>query len=234
VGIPSRVAGTPMWTNYRGNHTWSEVMVDGEWKFIEYYPDSLDRSWFLADAGKADPDNPLHWIYAVSYKSTGEYYYASGLSKYLYGKIDKNLLPKRLQKYYDREKDDMVKMEEPYVHGVNVTPRYIELYKKSQENMKLADDELIGQFVVYKNQNTKSSDSRINSRVEVYLDDKMVNFGYSPKETDDLNQLLKFKLKKNSEYKIIVKNTLLEKDYVTGISTNENESQDFEIILKTK
>jgi len=28
VGIPSRLAGTAMWTNYRGNHTWSEVWVD--------------------------------------------------------------------------------------------------------------------------------------------------------------------------------------------------------------
>ena len=25
VGIPSRLAGTAMWTNYKGNHTWSEI-----------------------------------------------------------------------------------------------------------------------------------------------------------------------------------------------------------------
>jgi len=234
VGIPSRVAGTPMWTNYRGNHTWSEVLLDGEWKFIEYYPDSLNKSWFLADAGKADPDNPLHWIYAVSYKPTGEYYYACGLSKYLYGKIDKNLLPNRLQKYYDREKDDKVKMEEPYVHGVNVTQRYINIYEKSQEKMKLTDDELICNFVVYKNEDKHSSDSRIKSRVEVHLDDKMVNFGYSPKETDDLNQLLKIKLKKNTEYKVIVKNLLLKDDYITTISTKDLQSQDFIINLEIK
>ena len=32
VGIASRVAGTPLWTNNRGNHTWSEIW-DGGWHF---------------------------------------------------------------------------------------------------------------------------------------------------------------------------------------------------------
>ena len=82
VGIPSRLAGTAMWTNMRGNHTWSEVWIDNQWKFIEYYPEDLNESWFLKDAGKADPTNPLHWIYAVSYKPTGQYYYAGKAVKY--------------------------------------------------------------------------------------------------------------------------------------------------------
>ncbi len=43
VGIPSRLAGTGMWTNMKGNHTWSEVWVDGEWFFTEYYPDTLAK-----------------------------------------------------------------------------------------------------------------------------------------------------------------------------------------------
>ncbi|MBN2280690.1 MAG: lipoprotein [Candidatus Marinimicrobia bacterium] len=231
VGIPSRLAGTPMWTNYKGNHTWSEVLVNGQWHFIEYYPDTLDRSWFNADAGKADPDNPLHWIYAVSYKPTGEFYYASGLSNYLVGKIDKELLPERLRKYYDQEKHDLVKYEKPYVHGVNVTQRYIDIYKKDMEKMALANDELWAGFVVLKNKNDQSSHSRIKCRVEVYLNDEMVNFGYSPKETDDLNQFLKLKLKKNTDYKIIVKNGELEKDHVTGISTQEPDDQEFKIFL---
>ena len=229
VGIPSRVAGTPMWTNYRGNHTWSEVLVDGKWKFIEYYPDSLNKSWFLADAGKADPDNPLHWIYAVSYKPTGEYYYASGMSNYLLGKIDVNLLPKRLQDYYKREGAELTKIEKPYVNGINVTQRYIDIYENSVNKIKLADDELIGEFVVYTDQSINSSSSRAKSRVEIYLDDKLVNFGYSPKETDDLNQFLKIKLKKNTDYTVIVKNSMLKDDYKTTISTKEDQSQNFSI-----
>ncbi len=72
VGIPSRVAGTPMWVTMEGNHNWSEVWLDGQWHFIEYYPTpALDRSWFLERAGKADKTKPMHWIYAMSWKTTG-------------------------------------------------------------------------------------------------------------------------------------------------------------------
>ena len=46
VGIPARIAGTPLWTNLRGNHSWVEVWIDGEWYFTEYYPDALNKSWF--------------------------------------------------------------------------------------------------------------------------------------------------------------------------------------------
>lgn len=99
VGIPSRIAGTPMWTNMRGNHSWSEVWIDGEWYFTEYYPDKLNHSWFVADAGRADRDDPKHWIYASSFKPTG-------LSFPL---------------VWDENID--------YVHAFDVTERYIELYR---------------------------------------------------------------------------------------------------------
>ena len=52
VGIPARVAGTPMWTNMRGNHTWVEVW-DGGWHFVgaaEPDPKGLDHTWFNGDA----------------------------------------------------------------------------------------------------------------------------------------------------------------------------------------
>lgn len=68
AGIPSRVAGTPLWVSKEGNHNWSEVMINNEWYFTEYYPDALNRGWFLERAGKADKSNPVHWIYATSYK----------------------------------------------------------------------------------------------------------------------------------------------------------------------
>ena len=34
VGIPARVAGTPLWANMRGNHTWVEVWDGGSWHFL--------------------------------------------------------------------------------------------------------------------------------------------------------------------------------------------------------
>ena len=73
VGIASRVAGTPLWTNNRGNHTWSEIW-DGDWHFTgsdEYNAAGLNRGWFVGAAAKADKSNWQHSIYATSWKKTG-------------------------------------------------------------------------------------------------------------------------------------------------------------------
>jgi poly(3-hydroxybutyrate) depolymerase len=72
VGIPARVAGTPMWSNMRGNHTWVEVWDDG-WHFMgAAEPDAagLDHGWFVEDASKAQRDVPQHAIYATSFRRT--------------------------------------------------------------------------------------------------------------------------------------------------------------------
>ncbi len=73
VGVPARVAGTPLWTNLRGNHTWVEVWDNG-WHFAgAAEPDGagLDRGWFKGDAAAADNTKPEHRIYASSFKKTG-------------------------------------------------------------------------------------------------------------------------------------------------------------------
>jgi transglutaminase-like putative cysteine protease/predicted esterase len=73
VGIPARVAGTPLWWNKRGNHTWTEIWDDG-WHFAgadEPDPKGLDRAWFVGDAAKADRDSRLQAIYATSFCKTG-------------------------------------------------------------------------------------------------------------------------------------------------------------------
>ncbi len=72
VGIPARVAGTPMWSNLRGNHTWVEVW-DGDWHFTgAAEPDAagLDRGWFVHDASTAKREVPEHAIYASSFRRT--------------------------------------------------------------------------------------------------------------------------------------------------------------------
>ena len=76
VGIPARVAGTPMWSNMRGNHTWVEVW-DGDWHFAgaaEPDPAGLDHGWFVEDAAKAQRDVPQHAIYATSFRRTDTYF----------------------------------------------------------------------------------------------------------------------------------------------------------------
>jgi len=233
VGIPSRLAGTPMWTNYRGNHTWSEVWIDGEWHFIEYYPDSLDRSWFLADAGKADPENMLHWIYAVSYKPTGLPFYAVNNVRYLKGKADLSGLPKPIREYWDEE-DEALDRDAPYIHGVNVTSRYRALYEKTLMEDPLGPDATMAEIVVYKSKETNRADARLGGRVEVFQDGKLIDFGYTPGEKDDLNKFLRIRLKKNSEYELRIYNSSMEPVMSRMISTSEEELTTFRIFLSDK
>jgi hypothetical protein len=227
VGIPSRLAGTAMWTNFKGNHTWSEVWVDKKWQFIEYYPDTLNQSWFVADAGKADPENPLHWIYAVSYKPTNLYYYPSHMG-HLMNIVDAKKLPEEMKSRFERMKSFAGKTE-PYIWGINVTQRYLDIYKTSLEIMKLAEDETIANVVVFRDKTSSGSESRISCRIDVYEGDKVVDFGYSPRKTDDMNQFLKFKLKKNSTYKLVATNPELSINQSFSITTGNKQTGDFNL-----
>lgn len=74
--IPTRLVGTPNWSDKRGNHTWIEIW-DKDWHFTgacEPDPNGLDRGWFVGDAAKAQKDVPEHAIYAVSFGKTGLHY----------------------------------------------------------------------------------------------------------------------------------------------------------------
>jgi zinc protease len=76
VCVPARLAGTPLWMNKKGNHTWVEVW-DRQWHFLgaaEPDPKGLNHAWFVADAAKADPDRPEHRIYATSYRKTSTHF----------------------------------------------------------------------------------------------------------------------------------------------------------------
>ena len=72
VGVPARIAGTPLWSNNSGNHTWVEIW-DGDWHFTgaaEQSPDGLDRGWFVGNASQAVKDDHNRAIYASSFKKT--------------------------------------------------------------------------------------------------------------------------------------------------------------------
>lgn len=74
VGIPARLAGTPMWVDNRGNHSWVEIWDSGGWHFVgaaEPDPKGLDHAWFEHDASQALKDSPKHAIYAASFQKTG-------------------------------------------------------------------------------------------------------------------------------------------------------------------
>ncbi len=65
VGVPARVAGTPMWVDNSGNHTWTEIW-DRQWYFVgSAEPGKLNQTWFAANAAQADDGKPEHRIYAA-------------------------------------------------------------------------------------------------------------------------------------------------------------------------
>jgi hypothetical protein len=194
VGIPSRIAGTPMWTNMRGNHNWCEVWIDGQWYFTEYYPEKLNHSWFVADAGRADPQEPVHWIYATSWKPTGLAFPCVW--------------------------DSAIQ----YVHAVNVTDFYISLYREQVAEKKPADDEVVLNVVLYNSKESTDGNDRVSKRVTVLKDNKQVDFGFTPGNRDDLNRFLSFVLKKNSTYTFLFPGKEGEKrllDYKTTSKSGE-------------
>ena len=96
VGVPARFVGTPLWSDRSGNHSWVEVWDDG-WHFTgaaEPTGEKLDEGWFVERATRAKVDEPLHAIYATSFKKT----------------------PVKFPCVWDRRID--------YISAVNVTERY--------------------------------------------------------------------------------------------------------------
>lgn len=74
VGIPARIVGTPLWSNKSGNHTWVEIWDNG-WHFTgacEPTGNALNQGWFIDQASKAQRDERLHAIYAVTFRKNGQ------------------------------------------------------------------------------------------------------------------------------------------------------------------
>jgi predicted esterase len=74
VGVPARLAGTPMWTDQSGNHSWVEIW-DGDWHYTgggEPVGNTLDQAWFTEKARTARRDQRQHAIYATSFKHTDQ------------------------------------------------------------------------------------------------------------------------------------------------------------------
>ena len=174
VGIPSRVAGTPNWYDERGNHNWSEVWVDGDWHFTEYYPsEDLDKSWFMADAGKAIKEDVMKAIYAASFKPADTYFPLVW---------DWNI---------------------HYVHAVNVTDRYTSLYRAQLSAVPADDHHVDLRVMVFKDKDhAEASGDRVATNLDVFSGDKQLFGGRSTGATQDMNDVLTFKVEKNKSYTI--------------------------------
>ena len=76
AGVPARFAGTPLWYNETGNHSWVEIWDNG-WHFTggaEPTGDELDKGWFAGSASKATKGDPKHAIFAVTWNDVDQHF----------------------------------------------------------------------------------------------------------------------------------------------------------------
>lgn len=172
VGIPARFAGTASWHDDRGNHSWVEVWMDGKWYITEYYmPRQLDHPWFLANAGKANPDNRQYAIYATSFKQTGESF---------------------PMVWNDQSQE---------VHAVNVSQRYIDTCEAMEEQAVSQGTHVPVSIRIFKNSGSNSnSGDRVAVNVDVFDGQLQMNGGRTSGPLQDMNDVLTFLLEKNKTY----------------------------------
>ncbi len=172
VGIPARFAGTAAWHDDRGNHSWVEVWVDGEWYFTEFYPNELNDSWFLADAGKATAGSREYAVYATSFRPTGDSF----------------------PMVWTPESDK--------VHGEDVTDRYVAVYNAREDlRAELGTYVPVG-LVMYERPTKRpvQSGDRVAVNVDVFRDGEQMGGGRTSGPTRDMNDVLTFMLEKNATY----------------------------------
>lgn len=173
VGIPSRIAGTPLWVSREGNHNWSEVWIDGNWYFIEYYQTpALNKSWFLERAGKADKSDPVYWIYATSWKPNGEQHFPM-----VWARDNKN------------------------VPGVDVTDFYIDLYNAERAAAQKGTPVVIRAYADRNGGKSSADRAQVDIRV-IDADGQMVAAGKTAGPTADMNDYLTLYLPENTELRI--------------------------------
>ncbi len=68
VGIPARAVGIPTWNHVRGNHTWPEVWLDGQWQMIEFNEKDFNTGWVMENIGMLDASNIWQRIVAQNPK----------------------------------------------------------------------------------------------------------------------------------------------------------------------
>ena len=172
VGIPARFAGTAAWHDERGNHSWTEVWIDGEWHFTEYYqPAALDRAWFLADAGQAVPGDRQHAVYAVSFAPTGDWF-------------------------------PMVWNETSHeIHATDVTQRYRDVYASFADRAAEEGTHVQVTFRMFRDaRHATASGDRVAANVDVFCGTEQMGGGRTAGPLQDMNDALHFLLEKNRTY----------------------------------
>ena len=184
VGIPARFAGTASWHDNRGNHSWTEVWLDGEWRVTEYYfPSKLDHLWFMPDASKAKEDDRTYAIYATRF-----------------GKAD-DWFP---MVWADGDVEGRSVEELPQIVGaVNVTKHYKDLaYEQYTRHLEAGTHTFI-KIAGYKQAGKKEhSDDRVAMGVDVFWGTEQMGGGLTAGPLRDMNDMFSVLVEKNRTYEL--------------------------------
>lgn len=182
VGIPARFVGTASWHDNRGNHSWTEVWLDGQWRVTEYYfPSKLDHLWFMADAAKANPYDRTYAIYATKFGKADDWFPMVWCGEDG-GKIED--LPK-------------------FIGAENVTQHYVDLAHEQQEHHLQADTHTYLRIAGYKEQHTtNNSADRVAMGVDIFQGTEQMGGGLTAGPLRDMNDFFTILLPKNTTYEL--------------------------------
>lgn len=184
VGIPARFAGTASWHDNRGNHSWTEVWLDGQWRVTEYYfPSKLDHLWFMADASKANAEDRTYAIYATRFGKANDWFPMVWADGDVEGRSVEEL-PK-------------------WVGAENVTKHYQELaYEQYTRHIEAGTHTFI-KIAGYKDAKYKEhSDDRVAMGVDVFHGTEQMGGGLTAGPLRDMNDMFSVLVEKNRSYEL--------------------------------
>jgi hypothetical protein len=184
VGIPARFAGTASWHDNRGNHSWTEVWLDGEWRVTEYYcPSKLDHLWFMPDASKAKEDDRTYAIYATRFGKANDWF---------------------PMVWADGDVEGRSVEELPQIVGaVNVTKHYQDLaYEQYTRHLEAGTHTFI-KIAGYKKAGKKEhSEDRVAMGVDVFCGTEQMGGGLTAGPLRDMNDMFSVLVEKNRSYEL--------------------------------
>ena len=181
VGIPARFAGTASWHDNRGNHSWTEVWLDGEWRVTEYYfPSKLDHLWFMADASKANAEDREYAIYATRFTGADDWFPMVWAGE-------------------DCDVEDL-----PHsVGAVNVTEHYQALaYEQYTRHMEAGTHTFIKIRGWKDAAHREHSDDRVAMGVDIFCGTEQMGGGLTADPLRDMNDTFSVLVEKNREYEL--------------------------------
>ena len=182
VGIPARFVGTASWHDNRGNHSWTEVWLDGQWRVTEYYfPSELDHLWFMDDAAKANPHDRNYAIYATRFGEAPDWF------PMVWCGDDSTAV------------DDLPKI----IGAENVTQHYIDLAQQQRTTRMAAGTHTELRIAGYaKRGNNTHSSHRVAMGVDIFCGTEQMGGGLTAGPLRDMNDMFTLLLPKHTSYEL--------------------------------